>query len=255
MACRVEYEGRVIPKEKFIHSIIDALGLSSQEVDTSPYLKSIGYNTPQQDVAEGVPAAGLEVVTDQSETLPQGEGEITPLETIDTELLEKQAAPFADDLVKIEVEFSNRGLTIVEDYDDGVQVRDKKGELMDVEDIPEDLIELAGAYEQGVKKIGQAVNVGKVLQEARKRFQGEEAEVVENLLESPLSQAFDLIDSAKRTKKTEKGKMEAGELAITNLGDVGKKAIFIDNNFKDIVSKIRTLKDQKGEPFVKIDCT
>lgn len=49
--------------------------------------------------------------------------------------------------------------------------------------------------------------------------------------------------------------MEAGELAVTNLGDVGKKAIFIDNNFKDIVSKIRTLKDQKGDPFVKIDCT
>lgn len=73
--------------------------------------------------------------------------------------------------------------------------------------------------------------------------------------EGEVTAAFDLIEQAKRTKKTEKGKMEAGELAIANLGDVGKKAIFIDNNFKDIVSKIRTLKDQKGEPFVKIDCT
>lgn len=73
--------------------------------------------------------------------------------------------------------------------------------------------------------------------------------------EGGITQAFDLIEQAKRTKKTEKGKMEAGELAIAELGDVGKKAIFIDNNFKDIVSKIKGLKDQKGEPFVKIDCS
>lgn len=244
---------------------------------------------PGREVAEGVPAAGLEVVTGQSETLPQGEGEVD-LERTAKKDYEMTASEYeAERQLAIPVfnkarQISNRILSwsgtdgLYEKYLKSIGVKDKNGVYEDtsINDIDgymkfllkekanfftekdyDTYLKYKDFMDRGIDPDWQnhQTRISVALSKGENVPNEVLSEYPQLVQESPLSAAFDLIEQAKRTKKTEKGKMEAGELAIANLGDVGKKAIFIDNNFKDIVSRIRTLKDQKGEPFVKIDCS
>lgn len=72
--------------------------------------------------------------------------------------------------------------------------------------------------------------------------------------EPTFADAFTAIEEAKRSKKTQKGKLEVAEQVVKEMGEVGKKAIFIDNNFKEIIAKIKEFKNDKGEPLIKINC-
>ena len=92
------------------------------------------------------------------------------IESVDTEVVQKQMKPFTDKMVEIEREFKNNGYDIDWDYDNEIQVLDKDGEQVDPEDLPENLLDLASQYEQATKKLADFDQKSyiKALQDSRK---------------------------------------------------------------------------------------
>lgn len=116
------------------------------------------------------------------------------------------------------------------------------------------------AFEKFYNEVKGIKPTEKAQEEVSNKTDERKTEEVKRPIEAPriaepsITDAFDAIEEAKRSRKTQRGKLEAGELAVKDLGDIGKKAIFIDNNFKDIVAKIKEFKNDKGESLIKIEC-
>ena len=100
--------------------------------------------------------------------------------TTEDELVQK-AVPVTDEMVNIEREVSNYGYEIDTDYDNGIIITDKNGEIVDEEDLPDNVKSLASDYEKATRKLGEIDPSGKVREKAlnisRKVTEGE-AEVV-----------------------------------------------------------------------------
>jgi hypothetical protein len=124
-----------------------------------------------------------------------------------TKELEQAAEPIIDEMVKVEVEMSNRGFEIDTSYDNETLVTDKKtGELVEPEDIPADMKKLVGQYENAAGKIGDKLNIAVELKKGRERFKGEEVEAVEVKNELP----------------PKKGEVKEPEFGIDKEGNVNK---------------------------------
>jgi hypothetical protein len=82
----------------------------------------------------------------------------------------RQMKPFTDEMANIEREFENRGFKIDTDYDNEIIVTDRQGNILDPEEIPADIADLAAAYEQATMKLGEFDQVAreKALAESRK---------------------------------------------------------------------------------------
>lgn len=85
--------------------------------------------------------------------IPKASKEL-PLEE-SPEVIEKKMKPITDYMVEIEREFNNNGYDIDWDYDSEIIIRDKKtGEQVDLDELPEQLIDLASVYEKNTKLLG-----------------------------------------------------------------------------------------------------
>ena len=88
-----------------------------------------------------------------------GEGEgvgekVTPIQGIEQEQVIKQMKPFTDKMVDIEREFKNNGFEIDTDYDNEITIKDKNGELIEPDELPDNLKKLAADYEKATMKLG-----------------------------------------------------------------------------------------------------
>lgn len=164
-----------------------------------------------------------------------------------TEQVAEEVQPTESDFMQFFGDIVNESNTVDEAFE---KVREIKG-------VPR---EVAKAFSEKYNKDDNLTQ-----KEAFEKFYNEvknerKTEEVKRPIETPrvaersITDAFDAIEEAKRSRKTQKGKLEAGELAVKDMGDIGKKAIFIDNNFKDIVAKIKEFKNDKGESLIKIEC-
>ncbi len=137
---------------------------------TEPSLK-VGEVTPQVPVA---PEKAEVVGIDEKETI-------------------RQMKPFTDEMASIEREFENRGFKIDTDYDNEIIVTDRQGNILDPEEIPADIADLAAAYEQATMKLGEFDQVAreKALEESRKveEVVGEEV-VAPELPAAPVEEGF-----------------------------------------------------------------
>jgi hypothetical protein len=90
--------------------------------------------------------------------------------SIDEKETIRQMKPFTDEMANIERKFENRGLKIDTDYDNEIIVTDRQGNILDPEEIPSDIADLAAAYEQATMKLGEFDQVAreKALAESRK---------------------------------------------------------------------------------------
>lgn len=97
-----------------------------------------------------------------------------PITEVDSD---KDIAPIADEMVKLENEFNNRGFEIRDDYDNETIIINKKtGEQVEPEELDGEMLDLAGQYESALAGLSQYGNMGKLLSDARKRFKGEDVE-------------------------------------------------------------------------------
>lgn len=104
-------------------------------------------------------AQGNEVITDFS-----------------SEEIQRQIKPHVEKMVDIEKDFEKAGLDIDMDYDDEIQVLNKKGEIVEMEDLPKNLKEKAAQYEEATQVLNKVSgydekgksNVRQVLDQARK---------------------------------------------------------------------------------------
>ena len=106
---------------------------------------------------------------------PKAESELPELSRQD---VVEQMRPITDQMAKVEMEFSNRGYEIDWDYDNEIQITDKKtGEAVDVEDLPNDLLTQAGKYEDATSRLADYDQGAyqESLDNSRKALQGEEA--------------------------------------------------------------------------------
>ena len=65
---------------------------------------------------------------------------------------------------------------------------------------------------------------------------------------------FDRMEEAQRSKKTAKGKSEVMYEVAKENGDVGDKAFFVQDNFREIVNRMKIIKDETGNSILKIEC-
>lgn len=110
------------------------------------------------------------------------------LRGIDKDEVKRQMQPITDEMAEIEMQFKNKGLSIDWDYDYEIIILNKKGEAIDVEDVPSDLIDAASNYEKATAKLADFDDKSFIesLNESRKRITGEDAvfEEVKNELPS-----------------------------------------------------------------------
>jgi len=98
------------------------------------------------------------------------------LTDISHEEVKRQMQPITDKMADIEREFKNNGYDINWDYDNEIQVSDKKGEQVEPNELPENLKSLAADYEKGTQKLADFDHTAyhQSLEESRKRIAGEE---------------------------------------------------------------------------------
>jgi len=65
--------------------------------------------------------------------------------------------------------------------------------------------------------------------------------------------AFDAIEQADKSKKSVKEKLKAAKEAVKSMGEIGEKAIFIHENFPEIVEKLKA-EEHEGQPLLKVKC-
>lgn len=129
---------------------------------------------------------GEEVQSNGQEAQPAGrqpagehglsEAEIKADNEAHAKAVDEKVRPIADQMVKIENQFNNEGYDLSDDYDSEVLVMDKKtGEQVGPDELPDHLQELAAQYETVLQKLSEHTHeMGKHLQEARQRFNGED---------------------------------------------------------------------------------
>lgn len=107
--------------------------------------------------------------------------EETVTEEISPEVVMAQMKPITDEMARVEMEFSNNGYKIDWDYDNEITVTDKRGELVEPEDLPENLLELAGQYEKATAALGNFDynSYFNALQQSRQDIGGVETEFEE----------------------------------------------------------------------------
>ena len=121
------------------------------------------WETTQQ--TEPIKGAGTEATGTGGVLQTQGaEGEgtgvksvgekVEPIQAVEQEQVIKQMKPFTDKMVDIEREFNNSGYEINTDYDNEIQVLDKKGEQVEPDELPDNLKKLAADYEKATMKLG-----------------------------------------------------------------------------------------------------
>jgi hypothetical protein len=127
--------------------------------------KSKGIQAYFQETTEPSMKLGEEVIP-QVPAAPV-EAEVV---SIDEKETIRQMKPFTDEMANIEREFENRGFKIDTDYDNEIIVTDRQGNILDPEEIPADIADLAAAYEQATMKLGEFDQVAreKALEESRK---------------------------------------------------------------------------------------
>jgi hypothetical protein len=108
----------------------------------------------------GAEATGTGGVLQAQGTEGEGQGvenvgeKVTPIKGVEQEQVIKQMTPFTDKMVDIEREFKNNGFEINTDYDNEIQVLDKKGEMVEPDELPDNLKKLAADYEKATMKLG-----------------------------------------------------------------------------------------------------
>ncbi len=112
------------------------------------------------------------------------EGQVEAIEQ--TEVI-RQMKPITDKMAEVEREFENNDLSIDTDYDNEIIITNKRGEIVDVEDVPDNLIQLATDYENATRRLGEFDSSAreKALAESRKI----EEVVAEEVKPSELPQA------------------------------------------------------------------
>ena len=128
--------------------------------------------------------------------------------SIDEKETIRQMKPFTDEMANIEREFENRGLKIDTDYDNEIIVTDRQGNILDPEEIPSDIANLAAAYERATMKLGEFDQVAreKALAESRKveEVAGEEVKAPE-LPETPKEEISEDVELSNLLKKYDEG--------------------------------------------------
>lgn len=99
----------------------------------------------------------------------------------------------------------------------------------------------------------------KYLQEQIDRYEGLKKEAMATKAETVAEtkaepNIFEKIEEAKRSKKSAKEKQNAAREAVKDMGEVGEKAIFVDENFNDIKQKLSDLIKQGTITNLKIEC-
>lgn len=97
----------------------------------------------------------------------------------DKEVL-RQMKPYTDRMAEIEAEFDANGYVIDWDYDNEIQVRDKKtNEILDPEDVPESLLSQAMSYEAATQKLADYDQglYNKSMESSRKALTTTDAEI------------------------------------------------------------------------------
>lgn len=214
-----------------------------------------------QNAAIGINGAFISeisrAITEELSTVPSGEGKAywnnrtrelkkiydaelaaaePTIEAIDQQEVIKQMKPITDKMVEIEREFQNQGFTIDTDYDNEITVTDKKGELMEAEDLPKDLRGLAAQYETVTAKLGEFDDAAreKALAESRKVTEVE-AEAVE-----PEKKQIEAVDDGLDYVRS---KYKEGESGGKDLSE--KEATILNKNLNNLID--RAEKENKVE--------
>ena len=149
--------------------------------------------------------------------------------SIDEKETIRQMKPFTDEMANIEREFENRGYKIDTDYDNEIIVTDRQGNILDPEEIPSDIADLAAAYEQATMKLGEFDQVAreKALAESRKveEVVGEEV--------APQVPAAPEITKVKSPKEVKQGDTVIWRGEEFKVDDVNQKGGFNLTNKKD----------------------
>ena len=176
------------------------------------------------------------------------------IQAVSQEQVIKQMKPFTDKMVNIEREFKNNGYEIDTDYDNEIQVLDKKGKQVEPEDLPDNLIKLAADYEKATSKLGEFDDRAreKALIESRNTVETK-AEVVESKKgELPEPPQFSKSKLTKEETKVSEMKSIVSDYVNEGWGLEDIKEL-IEGEFKDINvpydSKVEATIEQAYENF------
>ena len=187
---RAVYEQKIEAYNKQIEKITktnDPLKYEIDEVTGNP-IDKVASELPDLTVPiEGTDKKGIPIGEDvPAETKPSTptvqEGKTTDvsknsgLTAIEPEEIQRQMKPITDRMAEIEREFENKGYEIDWDYDNEIQVTDKKGNQLEADEIPQELHKIAAEYEKATSKLGEfsQSDFVKSLEKSRKRSSGEE---------------------------------------------------------------------------------
>ena len=204
---------------------------------------------------------GVENVGEKVTELP--EQQQPKIQAVEQEQTIKQMMPFTDKMVEIEREFKNNEFEINTDYDNEIQVLDKKGEQVEPDELPNNLRKLAADYEKATSKLGEfdASAREKALAKSREVVETE-AEVVEpkkaelpkqiepSKKEAPKEKSILTLKTDLKGDKKQSWMIEATEKEVeqAKLKDTPRGSQFYPKKISDIE---RAIKQSKYEAAIK----
>lgn len=180
-----KYEGGKIEGVSELPEEIKTKVYDTENITGVPSKIGIGEELVQAKPIEGGGAQAVSGGGVLQENVPSGEVKVEeksqekPLEAVEQKEVIRQMKPFTDRMAEIEREFKNNQFEIDTDYDNEIIVTDKKGEIVDAEELPDNLRKLAADYEKATSKLGDFDNTAmqKALAESRKVTETEAVEV------------------------------------------------------------------------------
>ena len=229
---RAVYEQKIEAYNKQIEKITetnDPLKYEIDEVTGNPIDKiaPISTETKRADVPPPTEQQSGDVSKDSG------------LRSVDEVEVQRQMQPITDKMAEIEREFENKGYEIDWDYDNEIQVTDKKGNLLDAEDVPTELHKSAAEYEKATRQLGEfsQSDFVKSLDNSRKRAKGEEIPFEEvGKKQLPQQSGKDGVVEEGRSALRDVDNIELGngnKLVKNNDRSVkaGKNFVFDENNY------------------------
>jgi hypothetical protein len=129
------------------------------------------------------------------------------LESFETEEVARQYAPVTDKMYEIEKEFAAQGFKIDTDYDNEIAVYDSEGNLVEPQQLPEGLKNLASQYEMATSMLGELSEVAREKALTTSRGATEEAVVVQPkqiTQETPKAETKEDAEEIKRIEEEKK---------------------------------------------------
>lgn len=132
----------------------------------------------------------------------------TPVTTpeINEEEIMLTAKPVTDEMAALKMDIQNLGYTVDKDYDEGV-IYDKDGEMVDIEDLPDNVKPLVERWAElygEVDKYAGEMTADKAVAKSEKDYMGEEAEFEEVKNELPAAET-EAISQTSPVQETEAG--------------------------------------------------